>query len=182
MSHVCLYGSKGSHTLLYETKFPMMWCTRELSKQLLSLPCKHSCNSLSSRYPIKNVVCGRNTVLFSQTRAISTTRLMSMPHAPHQAPSVGPCILRQIEEFHPFRHPSTPVTIGWVNLEEDQNERDGDSAEADVAPAPNASEQPVQHEFMNRNARRGKRANAGKRPCSRQRRRSKKRAFGNHRR
>ena len=37
-------------------------------------------------------------------------------------------------------------------------------------------------ELMNRNARPGKRANRGKRPVSRHRRRNKKRAFGNHRR
>lgn len=35
---------------------------------------------------------------------------------------------------------------------------------------------------MNRNARHAKRANRGKRPCSRQRRRSRRRQFGNHRR
>ena len=37
-------------------------------------------------------------------------------------------------------------------------------------------------DLMNRNARRGKAANRYKRPCSRQRRRARKRAIGNHRR
>ena len=38
------------------------------------------------------------------------------------------------------------------------------------------------YECMNRNARRGKRANKGKRACSRQLRRKRRRRFGNHRR
>lgn len=38
------------------------------------------------------------------------------------------------------------------------------------------------YDCMNRNARRGKRANKGKRPCSRQHRRKRRRRFGNHRR
>jgi hypothetical protein len=38
------------------------------------------------------------------------------------------------------------------------------------------------YDCMNRNARRGKRANKGKRACSRQNRRKRRRRFGNHRR
>lgn len=62
--------------------------------------------------------------------------------------------------FLPLEHPSAPVTIGWIDLIDDDESM----------------------ELMNRNARRGKRANGGKRPVSRQARRAKKRAFGNHRR
>jgi hypothetical protein len=62
-----------------------------------------------------------------------------------------------------FNHCSSPVSIGWVD---DTSDR--------------LLQEPPQ--LMNRNARRGKRANKGKRPCSRQRRRGKRRAFGNHRR
>lgn len=56
-------------------------------------------------------------------------------------------------------HPSTPLSIGWLDLEDEG-----------ILQA------------MNRNARYGKKANRGKRPVSRQRRRSKARAYGNPRR
>jgi hypothetical protein len=65
--------------------------------------------------------------------------------------------------------PSGPITIGWV-------ETDMVMEIEQEAPTP----PPMR--AMNRNARRGKRANRGKRPVSRARRRTKKRAFGNHRR
>jgi hypothetical protein len=63
--------------------------------------------------------------------------------------------------------PAGPITIGWVEMEMEIEQ------EEPTRPPMRA---------MNRNARRGKRANRGKRPVSRARRRSKKRAFGNHRR
>lgn len=63
--------------------------------------------------------------------------------------------------------PSGPSTIGWVEMDMEIEQ------EAPTPPPMRA---------MNRNARRGKRANRGKRPVSRARRRVKKRAFGNHRR
>ncbi len=62
------------------------------------------------------------------------------------------------------------ISDHWFLVE--SHTEDGGTAGVDV----------VGWECMNRNARRGKRANHGKRPCSRQRRRSKRRAFGNHRR
>jgi hypothetical protein len=68
-----------------------------------------------------------------------------------------------------FNHCSAPISIGWVDDTDD-------TAHTDRLP----QGPPLQ--LMNRNARRGKRANKGKRPCSRQRRRGKRRAFGNHRR
>jgi hypothetical protein len=63
--------------------------------------------------------------------------------------------------------PAAPITIGWVEM-------DMEIEQEEPTPPPIRA--------MNRNARRGKRANRGKRPVSRARRRSKKRAFGNHRR
>jgi hypothetical protein len=67
--------------------------------------------------------------------------------------------------YHEPVVPAGPVIIGWVEMETEQE-----------APAPPAME------MMNRAARRGKRANKGKRPVSRARRRTKKRSIGNHRR
>jgi hypothetical protein len=64
-----------------------------------------------------------------------------------------------------LNHCSAPVSIGRMD----------DTADTDRLPQETL-------QLMNRNARRGKRANRGKRPCSRQRRRGKRRAFGNHRR
>jgi len=81
------------------------------------------------------------------------------PNVPHSLER----LLRVRRPLEPWfvEHPCTPQTLGFVDFD-------------DVPQAP--------VEMMNRNARRGKRANKGKRPVSRQRRRSKKRAFGNHRR
>jgi hypothetical protein len=64
--------------------------------------------------------------------------------------------------------PSGPITIGWMDMEMEIEKEDKPT--------------PPPMRAMNRNARRGKRANRGKRPVSRARRREKKRAFGNHRR
>ncbi len=64
--------------------------------------------------------------------------------------------------------PGVPLTVGsWWAIEEDGNDEQDDSNRMDL---------------MNRNSRFGKKANGGKRACSRQARRSKRRAFGNHRR
>ena len=149
-------------------------------------------------------------------------------------------------------HPSAPVTVGWVNLEQQQwqhhslpqqragqrqpqrraaqrppraavsaldnngDDSDGlfyglplrvdeppsplvasalEEATAAAAAAPMTLEAPAaattedgdstppeELAAMNRNARRAKRANGGKRPCSRMARREKKRSIGNHRR
>lgn len=68
--------------------------------------------------------------------------------------------------------PCVPLTVGsWWSIEEKDLEIDNSE-----------SEDPNQMDLMNRNSRFGKKANGGKRACSRQRRRSKRRAFGNHRR
>jgi hypothetical protein len=88
------------------------------------------------------------------------------------------------ELSHQERHPSTPLTLGWGYRDPIPSgpitigwvETDMDMEIEQEAPTP----PPMR--AMNRNARRGKRANRGKRPVSRARRRTKKRAFGNHRR
>lgn len=99
----------------------------------------------------------------------------------------------------PFQHPSTPLTLGWFvvpmettdcSITTDPTDNDDASMAASThatttCPTITVSTTedttlPIQ--LMNRNARRGKRANHGKRPCSRARRRAKRRAFGNHRR
>lgn len=68
--------------------------------------------------------------------------------------------------------PCVPFTVGsWWAIDSEDNELDDDE-----------QEDPKQMDLMNRNSRFGKKANGGKRACSRQRRRSKRRAFGNHRR
>ena len=63
-------------------------------------------------------------------------------------------------------HPASPRTIGWIDLDE----------------LAAAEEEEASYQTMNRNARRPKKANHGKRPCSRIRRRTKRRQFGNWRR
>lgn len=72
--------------------------------------------------------------------------------------------------------PCVPFTVGsWWAIDSGDTEMDdnGDDEE---------QEDPNQMNLMNRNSRFGKKANGGKRACSRQRRRAKRRAFGNHRR
>jgi hypothetical protein len=64
--------------------------------------------------------------------------------------------------------PAGPQIIGWMDMEMEIEKEDKPT--------------PPPMRAMNRNARRGKRANRGKRPVSRARRRGIKRAFGNHRR
>ncbi|GKY96925.1 hypothetical protein MPSEU_000651400 [Mayamaea pseudoterrestris] len=76
-----------------------------------------------------------------------------------------------------YRHPNAPIVVGWVDLEEaavKQNKKEFLTS-SDVP-----ASSPLQ--AMNRNARRPKAANRGKRAVSRQARRAKKRAIGNHRR
>lgn len=70
-------------------------------------------------------------------------------------------------------HALVPVTIGWVDI---PAEKDDDGTATTTTTAETTLE------LMNRNARRGKRANKGKRPCSHVRRRKKRRAFGSWRR
>ena len=75
-----------------------------------------------------------------------------------------------------FQHPLCPVPAGWVDdpdqyIARDQEEQQGGRVS-----------HPSRRWCMNRNARRGNRANKGSRPCSRIRRRKKRRAYGNHRR
>lgn len=71
-------------------------------------------------------------------------------------------------------HSSAPIPIRWVdtNQTSDKPMITDQSRDATIVPI----------EVLNRNARRGKRANAGKRPVSRHRRRAKKRRYGSHRR
>lgn len=69
-----------------------------------------------------------------------------------------------------YRHPSAPVVVGWIDLEPPILDTTNN----------NSSNAPLQ--AMNRNARVPKRANHGKRAVSRQARRAKKRAIGNHKR
>jgi len=93
-----------------------------------------------------------------------------------------------------LQHPATPKIMGWhpdlifeSDLFGDTWEQDPSSSalpdeeeEEVVAPASTATSTPMS--FMNRNARYGSKASKGKRPCSRQARRRKKRSIGNHRR
>mmetsp|Transcript_14200 Transcript_14200/g.31013 ORF Transcript_14200/g.31013 Transcript_14200/m.31013 type:complete len:150 (+) Transcript_14200:122-571(+) len=69
------------------------------------------------------------------------------------------------------RHPSTPFVLGWGEVESEMNEG--------IVEPNNSTEA---WDLMNRNARRPKKANHGKRPCSRVSRREKRRRFGNWRR
>ena len=62
-------------------------------------------------------------------------------------------------------HPLTPVTIGWMD-----------------PVIVERSESSSSLQLMNRNARHPKKANHGKRPCSRIRRRTKRRQYGSYRR
>jgi hypothetical protein len=96
------------------------------------------------------------------------------------------------------QHPATPVTLGWfdttettktttitnqyyddssLNCNEIQQHQQHYNDEETVNSRSN-----IVYELLNRNARRGKRANRGKRPVSRQARRKKRRSIGNHRR
>jgi len=102
-----------------------------------------------------------------------------------------------------YHHPSAPVILGWVDVdaqnpsdlitEDDLDRKIRTSSRLQQLPeeemmttaaattAAAIASEPVL-EMMNRNARRGKRANRGKRAVSRYRRREKKRAIGRHRR
>jgi hypothetical protein len=77
------------------------------------------------------------------------------------------------------QHPSSPVTIGWAHVEPRPS---GPIIVGWMEMEEEEEEAPLPMEAMNRNTRRGKRANRGKRPVSRARRRTNRRAFGNHRR
>lgn len=70
-------------------------------------------------------------------------------------------------------HPSAPQSIGWIDLLDNKLRHP-------AAPHMVGWFEPL--EAMNRNARRPKRANGSSRPVSRHARRTKRRAFGNHRR
>ena len=144
----------------------------------------------------RSVLLGRRTVA---TSTLSTSHLKAFAWQ-HGA------VMRPLE----FQHPATPVMIGWVgdreeiiNVERPAPQPLKSRSPPIRKPVPQAmnarnplirgkkpvspqklgeAEEPETMNLMNRNARRGKRANHGKRPCSRHHRRTKKRAFGNHRR
>jgi hypothetical protein len=80
-----------------------------------------------------------------------------------------------------YRHPSAPFVVGWVDLETPGTAGTLQSSDLNTDDS-SASDQLSPMEMMNRNARKPKRANRGKRAVSRQARRAKKRAIGNHRR
>lgn len=104
-----------------------------------------------------------------------------------------------------LKHPSTPKIIGWLppdlileNMDEDElmaADDDGDDnldtlvkhqeemqLDDQQQQEDDKDEDDNTMSCMNRNARYGGKANKGKRPVSRQRRRRKKRSIGNHRR
>ena len=85
-----------------------------------------------------------------------------------------------------LQHPSTPKIMGWhpdLIFESDMMDAEdslSDDVEDEVEEVVAASNNTMS--FLNRNARYGSRASKGKRPCSRQARRRKKRSIGTHRR
>jgi hypothetical protein len=84
-----------------------------------------------------------------------------------------------------FRHPSAPVTVGWVDIDKMEQRQEMRQQQRDAAAEEFDDDddiKPEEIQVMNRNARHPKKANRGARPCSRVARRAKKRAIGNHRR
>lgn len=96
-----------------------------------------------------------------------------------------------------LQHPSTPKIMGWHPDLAFESDLFGDSWENSSLPEGDSTDEeegvtatstattatkPTKMSFMNRNARYGSKASKGKRPCSRQARRRKKRAIGNPRR
>lgn len=138
--------------------------------------------SISPQFALlmEDAMCGN--ALFRNVSVATSSNLQNI--TPQYTSFVNNQIWK-IEPYHmhanvsviPFQrdHPSAPKLIAWVDTLEDNVHMHLEDAcdpilSFDVL------------ELMNRNARHGKRANRGNRPVSRQRRRVKKRAFGNHRR
>jgi hypothetical protein len=87
-------------------------------------------------------------------------------------------------------HPSAPMTLGWHSQVESElifptsssSKKQQQPPTTNVENADPYRRHPEVIRAMNRNARRGRKANHGKRPCSRIARRTKSRAIGRHRR
>jgi hypothetical protein len=178
-----------------------LYCYRERSHK----PCTVMMlfNSMSSRlvtrWPSPAVVSSRCfTSLNHRGPFLTTTTTTTSAVPPHNMRQSAALLLsgitsnkQRVSESHPVaatvlsqpwflspqlnlqhaQHASAPVTLGWVDIPAEVMEN-----EEDIVTTTETLE------LLNRNARRGKRANKGKRPCSHQRRRKKRRAYGSWRR